>query len=67
MHACMAQEYGKAVDIIFDYNLHEDLDRWGSSRTLVDLYPRILPEDPFNDKPVLGSIGTHGVVLGNLG
>lgn len=66
-HACMAQEYDKAVDIIFDYNLHEDLDRWGSSRTLVDLYQRLLPEDPFNDKPALGSIETHGVVLGNLG
>ena len=66
-HACMAQEYDKAVDIIFDYNLHEDLDRWGSSRTLVELYHRLLPRDPFQDKPVLGSIGTHGVVLGNLG
>jgi tetratricopeptide (TPR) repeat protein len=66
-HACMAQEYDKAVDIISDYNLHEDLDRWGNYRTLVELYHRLLPEDPFNDKPVLGSIGTHGVVLGNLG
>ena len=26
-HACMAEEYARAVEIISDYNLHEDLDR----------------------------------------
>jgi hypothetical protein len=38
-----------------------------TSQKIVDLYQRLLPRDPFQDKPVLGSIGTHGAVLGNLG
>jgi ATP/maltotriose-dependent transcriptional regulator MalT len=66
-HACMAEEYDKAVDIIFDYNLHEDLDRWGNYRTLVELYAGVLPKDHFRDEPLLGSLKTHGAVLGNLG
>ena len=65
-HACMAEEYDKAVEIIFDYNLHEDLDRWGNSSTLVDLYAGVLPKD-LRDEPLLGSRTTHGAVLGNLG
>jgi tetratricopeptide (TPR) repeat protein len=66
-HACMAQEYDTAADILFDYNLYEDLDRWGHSRTLIELYSGLLPKDPFKEKPVLTSIKTHGGVLGNLG
>jgi tetratricopeptide (TPR) repeat protein len=66
-HACLAQEYDTAAAILFDHNLHEDLDRWGHSRTLIELYSGLLPKDPFNDKPVLTSIKTHGAVLGNLG
>ncbi|KAF5410364.1 MAG: tetratricopeptide repeat protein [Euryarchaeota archaeon] len=65
-HACMAEEYDRAVDIIFDYNLHEDLDRWGNSSTLVDLYAGVLPKD-LRDEPLLGSLKTHGAVLENLG
>ncbi|PXF56592.1 MAG: hypothetical protein C4B59_16690 [Candidatus Methanogaster sp.] len=63
----MAEEYDRAVDIIFDYDLHRDLDRWGNYRTLVELYAGVLPKDHFKGEPLLGSIGTHGAVLGNLG
>ena len=66
-HARMAQEYDTAADILFNYNLHEDLDRWGHSRTLIELYSGLLPKDPFKDKTVLTSIETHAGVLGNLG
>jgi tetratricopeptide (TPR) repeat protein len=66
-HACMAQECDKAAGIIFDYNLDEDLDRWGNYRTLVEMYVGVLPEDHFRDEPLLSRIGTHGAVLGNLG
>jgi tetratricopeptide (TPR) repeat protein len=66
-HAYMAQEYDTAADILFDYNLYEDLDRWGHSRTLIELYSGLLPKDPFKEKPVLTSIKTHGGILGNLG
>ena len=66
-HACLAQQYDTAADIMVDYNLYEDLDRWGHSRTLIELYSGMLPKDPFKDKPVLTSKETHGVVLGNIG
>ena len=66
-HACMAEEYDKAADIIFDYDLHRDLDRWGNYRTLVELYAGVLPKDHFRDKTLLGSLKIHGAVLGNLG
>ena len=65
-HACMAEEYDRAVEIIFEHNLHEDLDRWGNCRTLVELYAGVLPKD-LRDEPLLGSLKTHGDVLGNLG
>jgi tetratricopeptide (TPR) repeat protein len=66
-HACLAQQYDTAADILFDHDLHEDLDRWGYSRTLIELYSGLLPKDQFNDKPVLTSKKTHGAVLGSLG
>jgi tetratricopeptide (TPR) repeat protein len=66
-HACLAQHYDTAADILFDYNLYEDLGRWGHSRILIELYLGLLPKDPLKDKPVLTSIETHNVVLGNLG
>jgi len=37
-HACMAEDYDEALNIIFDYNIHIDLDRWGNYRILIDLY-----------------------------
>ncbi len=66
-HACKAEEYDKAADIIFDYKLNEDLDRWGEYRTLVELYSGVLPEDHFSDKILLSDKQTHSSVIGNLG
>jgi tetratricopeptide (TPR) repeat protein len=66
-HACMAKEYDQAFNIIFDNNLHEDLDRWGNYTTLIDLYNRLLPENPLNDEILLSTKNRHVAVLGNLG
>ena len=66
-HACRAKDYDKAFNIIFYNNLHEDLDRWGNYRTLIDLYKGVLPQDHFNDKTLLDDIGNHSTVLENLG
>jgi tetratricopeptide (TPR) repeat protein len=66
-HACRAEDYNKALNIIMDNKLHEDLDRWGNSRTLIDLYLDLLPEDHFNDISLLDNTQNHSVVLGNLG
>jgi tetratricopeptide (TPR) repeat protein len=65
-HACMAGDYDMAADIIFDNELHEDLDRWGNYTTLIELYKMLLPEE-FDDEPKLTSIQTHSVILGNFG
>ena len=66
-HACLAKDYDKAAGILFDYNLNEDLDRWGHSRTLIELCLGLLPKDPLKEKPVLTSIEMHGSVLNNIG
>ena len=66
-HACIAGEYDRAADIISDYNLYEALDIWSNYRTLVELYAGVLPKDHFRDEPLLGSLKTHGNVLGSLG
>jgi tetratricopeptide (TPR) repeat protein len=66
-HACMAKEYDVAASIISDHELYEDLHRWGSYRTLVDLYVRVLPKDHFRDEPLLNDRKIHSVVLGKLG
>ncbi len=66
-HACMAQDYDRAADIIFDYKLHEDIDRWGGYRTLIELYTSVLPKDHFRGKPLLSDKITQRAVLGNLG
>jgi len=65
-HACMAGDYDMAADIIFDNELHEDLDRWSNYTTLVELFEKLLPER-FDEKPKLTSMQTHGAILGNLG
>ena len=66
-HACRAEDYNKALNIIMDNNIHEDLDRWGNSRTLIDLYLDLLPKDHFNDTSLLDNPQSHSAVLGNLG
>ncbi|MCD4809684.1 MAG: tetratricopeptide repeat protein [Methanosarcinales archaeon] len=66
-HACRAGDYNKALNIIMDNKIHEDLDMWGNSRTLIDLYLDLLPEDHFNDTSLLDNPQSHSIVLGNLG
>ena len=66
-HACMSKEYDKAADLIFENNLHEDLDRWGNYGVLIELYGGVLPKDHFKDKPLLRDIRIHSAVIGNLG
>ncbi|OGW14308.1 MAG: hypothetical protein A3G93_03080 [Nitrospinae bacterium RIFCSPLOWO2_12_FULL_45_22] len=66
-HACMAKEYDKAASIILDYNLHENLERFGEYRTLVEIYHKILPKDPLRETPLISNIQTHCSILGNLG
>jgi tetratricopeptide (TPR) repeat protein len=66
-HACMAKEYNKAFQIIFDNNLHEKLDLWGNYTVLVDLYTKMLPEDHFGNEIFLEKKGDHGMILGKLG
>ncbi len=66
-HTCMAKEYDQAASIIFDEKLYEDLDRWGESRTLIELYSGVLPENHFSDEPLLSDKQTHSRVIGNLG
>ncbi|MEA1906409.1 MAG: hypothetical protein U9N12_05575, partial [Euryarchaeota archaeon] len=50
-HACMAEEYDRAVGIISDHRLYEDLDMWGNYRILVELCAGVLPKDHFRDEP----------------
>jgi tetratricopeptide (TPR) repeat protein len=66
-HACRAEDYNKALNTIMDSKLHEDLDRWGNYRTLIDLYLDLLPKDHFNDTSLLDNPQSHSAVLGNLG
>ncbi len=66
-HACMAEMYDIAANIIFDYELYDDLDRWGNYRILVDLYTGVLPKDHLKDEQVLKSKKNHCLVIGYLG
>ena len=65
--ACEAGEYGLAVDIIWEFNLHNFLDLWGNQRTLIEIYEKLLPKDHFIAEPILKDKQVHGPVLGNLG
>ncbi len=66
-HACVAKEYDKAASIIFDHELYDNLDMWGSYRTLVELYTLMLPQNHFSNETLLSEIKTHSAVLGELG
>ena len=65
--ACKAKEYDKAYGIVFDNNLHLDLDRWGDYRTLVELYDSLLPKDYLKDKSLLSKKNYHSTLIGSLG
>lgn len=66
-HACKAEEYDLAANIIWMYNLPHLLDLWGNSRTLIEIYEKLLPKDHFKDEPILKKRSIHGCILGNLG
>jgi tetratricopeptide (TPR) repeat protein len=66
-HACMAEEYDKAFNIVLDYDLHEKLFLWGNYIVLVELYLKMLPEDHFGNVTLLEDKKDHGAVLGSLG
>jgi tetratricopeptide (TPR) repeat protein len=66
-HACMAEEYDLAADIIGGCNLPYLLSLWGNPRTLIEIYEKLLPEDHFKDETILKDKQVHGAVLGNLG
>ncbi|MDW5552019.1 tetratricopeptide repeat protein [Methanosarcina sp.] len=46
-HACMAEEYDQAFNIIFDNNLYEYLDLWGNYTVLIDLFSKLLLKNSF--------------------
>jgi len=66
-HACEAEEYDLAANIIFDYNLCLDLNRWGNYKTLIQLYQRLLEREYSGSKYILKDKQIYGKVLGNLG
>ena len=66
-HACEAEEYDLAADVIWEFNLQYLLDLWGYSRTLIEIYEKLLPKDHIKDEPLLEDKQVHGAVLGNLG
>ncbi|MCC4769217.1 tetratricopeptide repeat protein [Methanosarcina sp. DH2] len=66
-HACKAEEYDLAANIIWMYNLPDLLDLWGNSRTLIEIYEKLLPKDHFKDETLLNNRSIHGFILGNLG
>jgi len=66
-HACEAEEYDLAADIIWKFNIHNLLDLWGYSRTLIEIYGKLLPKDRLKGDPILKDKQVHGAVLANLG
>ncbi|HII02044.1 TPA: tetratricopeptide repeat protein [Methanosarcinaceae archaeon] len=65
-HACEAGGYDLAAIIIYRSGLHQLLDIWGNYTTLVELYNRLLPVDPFNEEILLKK-EFQSFVFGNLG
>jgi tetratricopeptide (TPR) repeat protein len=66
-HACKAEEYDLAADIIWKSSLHDLLDLWGHLGTLIEIYEKLLPKDHLKGEPILKEKQTHGSVIGNLG
>jgi tetratricopeptide (TPR) repeat protein len=66
-HACKAGDYDLAVDVIWEFNIHNLLYLWGNQRTLIEVYEKLLPKDHFKSEPLLKDKYTQGAVLGNLG
>jgi len=66
-HACMAEEYDQALDIIFNNNLNKYLNLWGNYTVLIDLYSKLLPKNHFWEEILLNDKKTYYVILGTLG
>jgi tetratricopeptide (TPR) repeat protein len=66
-HACEAGKYSLAVDIIWKFRIYNLLDIWGNSRTLIEIYEKLLSKDHFNGKPLFKNKMNYGAVLGYLG
>ncbi len=65
-HACEAEEFNLAAQIILYPNLHIYLDIWGDYTILIALYRQLLPPDPLNDE-ILLSKEMRSFVFGDLG
>jgi len=66
-HACKAEEYDLAADIIFRNNIPYFLDLWENPRTQIEIYEKLLPEYHFDNEPILSNKQAQVVVLGLLG
>lgn len=73
-HACEAEEYDLAAQMIYSSKLYNYLITWGDYTTLITLCRRLLPDDPIKDTILLNStmkrIGDQNLecrVLGDLG
>jgi tetratricopeptide (TPR) repeat protein len=66
-HACKAEEYDLAAEIIWRYNLHYLLDLWVNSKILIEIYEKLLPEDHFKGEPVLKNKKTHRFIIASMG
>jgi tetratricopeptide (TPR) repeat protein len=65
-HAYMAKEYDLAADIILCSNLNYLLGLWGDSRTLIEIYEKLLPKEHLKNRVLLKDKQTHGAILGSL-
>ncbi len=52
-HACKAEEYDLAAQIILNSNLHDCFNNWGDYTTLRTLYNRLLSNNFLRDKAIL--------------
>lgn len=66
-HACKAEEYDLAANIIWEPNLQYLLDLWGYSKKLIEICGKLLPKDHFRDEPILKNKQRHIDVLGIMG
>lgn len=66
-HACEAEMYDLAANIVWKYDIPYLLDLWGNPRALIEIYEKLLPKDHFKDEPIIGNKQVHEALLGNLG
>jgi tetratricopeptide (TPR) repeat protein len=66
-HAYMGGEYDLAADIILRSNLDYFLGLWGDSRTLIEIYEKLLHTDHLENGIYLKDKHIFGAILGSLG